>query len=166
MIRQLPLSNSDKTTLVDEDTYARYCHLNLRMSHYGYAVTDSDGTVGSGITPFHRLIMSAGSKQIDHINGNRLDNRRSNLRVCTNKQNSHNRGKHKDNTSGYKGVSAVDGRWRAAVCLNGTTVSCRHPSKHAAAIYYNVLARVLHGDYFYANTVSDLHALYYYELAH
>lgn len=57
----------------------------------------------------------------DHINGDTLDNRRENLRLATYSQNGMNAGKHKNNQSGYKGVS-YDGRvnkWRARIQVNG-----------------------------------------------
>ena len=44
-------------------------------------------------------------KQIDHIDGNKLNNKFSNLREVTNKQNTENRGKQRNNKTGYKGVS-------------------------------------------------------------
>lgn len=44
-------------------------------------------------------------KQIDHIDGNKLNNNFLNLRQVTNKQNTENRGKQKNNKTGYKGVS-------------------------------------------------------------
>jgi len=52
---------------------------------------------------------------VDHINGFRFDNRFSNLRLATRAQNMHNARGHRDNPSGFKGVSwsAVNGRWRA-----------------------------------------------------
>ena len=53
---------------------------------------------------------------VDHINGDRLDNRRQNLRVCTQGQNNCNRLERVDNTSGFRGVSQrKDGRYQAYI---------------------------------------------------
>lgn len=58
--------------------------------------------------------------EIDHINGNKQDNRFSNLRICTHQQNNHNQAIRRNNTSGVKGVywSKVQRKWRGQVCLN------------------------------------------------
>ena len=54
----------------------------------------------------HRLIMDCPiEKEVDHIDGNTFDNRKSKLRICTHSQNSKNRKLGKNNTSGCKGVS-------------------------------------------------------------
>ena len=52
----------------------------------------------------HRLIMGLPEQNIDHKNGDKLDNRRSNLRLCTQSQNMANTGISKANKTGYKGV--------------------------------------------------------------
>lgn len=70
----------------------------------------------------HRLIMDApDNKQVDHINGNRLDNRRHNLRTCTNMQNSWNSARTSGSMSGFKGVSwhRNHKKWRTTITCNG-----------------------------------------------
>ena len=63
-------------------------------------------------------------KTIDHINGDRLDNRIENLRAVTANQNQHNRKLNSNNTSGFKGVSwcKTHKHWRAAVKLEGKKI--------------------------------------------
>jgi len=61
----------------------------------------------------------------DHINGNGLDNRRSNLRVCTRAQNALNTGAYSNNKSGFKGVSLdykYKVKWRADIQVNGKQI--------------------------------------------
>ena len=57
-------------------------------------------------------------EQIDHINGIKNDNRLCNLRVVTKKQNSENRGAQKNNTSGFKGVTHFQNKWRSQIMHN------------------------------------------------
>ena len=76
--------------------------------------------------PAHRLIykMVNGdfdeSKEIDHINQDKYDNRIENLRVVTRQVNSMNRPKNKNNTSGYKGVTFCKqtNKWAAQIKVN------------------------------------------------
>jgi hypothetical protein len=63
--------------------------------------------------------------QIDHINGNRSDNKLANLRVVTQQQNAHNKqSKNRRNKSGYVGVSwnKSSSKWQAAIGSNKKTI--------------------------------------------
>lgn len=90
---------------------------------------------------------------IDHINGDRADNRLDNLRAATRSQNQHNRAKDKRNTSGHKGVhwSSQHQKWRARICVNRKTKclgvfddvqAAAQAYRRAAAMYHAEYARV------------------------
>ncbi len=104
-------------------------------NHGGYAVANIriNGVAKSRM--LHRLIMQpdilSGApsdhirRQVDHINGDRLDNRRSNLRWSTMSQNQANRGPTKKNTSGFKGVSwcKEKRKWAARIQVQNKMVN-------------------------------------------
>jgi hypothetical protein len=72
----------------------------------------------------HRRILNpAPGKVVDHFNGNRKDNRRSNLRECTQAENRRNTRKSRG-TSRFKGVSwhCQMGKWQAKICHNGKSI--------------------------------------------
>ena len=90
--------------LVDDMDYELLKNYRWCISVGGYAVA-RDRKAGKVIY-MHRLILDAQKGQFtDHINGNRIDNRRSNLRLCSPAQNAKNQGIKINNTTGYKGVS-------------------------------------------------------------
>jgi hypothetical protein len=102
----------------------------------------------------HRLIflMHHGwlPKQIDHIDNNKSNNKLDNLRDATKNQNQHNQGKHKNNKSGYKGVTwhKRDKKWQAQIMIN-------YKQKHLgyfdcpkeAHVAYCHVADKYHGDF-------------------
>ena len=75
----------------------------------------------SGILMHREILNTPKGFYTDHENGNKLDNRKKNLRIATKSLNGANREKPKNNTSGYKGVSwhNRDKRWRVNLQLNG-----------------------------------------------
>jgi hypothetical protein len=97
----------------------------------------------------HRLIMGApdGTK-VDHQNGNGLHNWRGNLRVCTNAENSRNRQKNKNNTSGYKGVVPDRGKFRARIKVNYRLLNIgTYNTPEEAAHAYDRAAKEHHGKF-------------------
>lgn len=77
------------------------------------------------IQRMHRLIMQNPDGQyVDHINGDKLDNRRCNLRLASNTENCRNSKRPKSNTSGYKGVSFHKGanKWQAHIMVNRKSI--------------------------------------------
>ncbi len=81
-----------------------------------------DGKKLSTTLQLGRVIMGLGRgdpRVIDHINGDTLDNRKANLRVCTNAENIRNRCRDKDNASGFKGVTCEGKKWLAQIFHNG-----------------------------------------------
>lgn len=88
------------------------------------------------------------AEQIDHINGDRSDNRISNLREASALENGKNGGMRRNNSSGYKGVCWVkrDRRWAAAITSDGKHISLgHHRCPTAAAVAYRKAAQRLHG---------------------
>jgi hypothetical protein len=109
-----------KVALVDDDMYdylsQRNWYAEFNVNHY-YAACK----VSRKVVRMHRIIVNAPEGMvIDHINGNSLDNRRENLRVCTHAQNIHNQKMNAKNTSGYKGVvwNKVYKKWYARIKIN------------------------------------------------
>ena len=78
--------------------------------------------------------------EVDHVDGDPLNNTRNNLRACTRSQNQFNKGKYKNNTSGYKGVGYIQrtGRWRVRINVNRETIYLgNYETKEFAASVYN-----------------------------
>lgn len=128
----------------------------------GYAATMREVNGRLRSVSIHRLIMGLDGPHVDHENRNKLDCRRSNLRVATVAQNGQNarhdnrRGK----TSAFKGVSWSTNckRWTAYICANGRHRRLgSYDVERDAALAYDQAARVLHGEFAVLNfpNVSD-----------
>lgn len=98
----------------------------------------------------HRVIMDFPKGSVDHINGDSLDNRRCNLRVCSQSQNMANQGLSKANKTGFKGVF-----WRKERNKFVAYITIRRKRKHLgyfkeaieAARAYDNAAKEAWGEY-------------------
>lgn len=110
-----------------------------------YAVADIDGRT----VRMHRLIAGAQPGQrVDHRNHDGLDNRRRNLRLCTNQQNARNRRPNTVSQSGMKGVSVSRGRYQVSICIDGKAQYLGlFADRYLAALAYDDAAAAHFGDF-------------------
>lgn len=98
----------------------------------------------------HRfLLLAEPGVEVDHIDGNGLNNRRSNLRLSTRAQNQWNQRTRADNKSGVKGVYlSRSGKWCAQIKANGKNKGLgKFKCRTAAAIAYALASAQLHGEF-------------------
>lgn len=159
MSTEITLINGCKT-LIDSKDYDRVSCYKWYLHKGGYAARSIKGN-GKTITVFlHHFITGVDFKYVvDHINGNRLDNRKSNLRVVTAQQNSFNRARNKNKISSiYKGVfwSKEKLMWFSLIKLNGESNHLGYfKSEIDAACAYNEKSKELFGEYARLNDVPD-----------
>jgi len=114
-----------------------------------YAVRmEAEGTKRKAVL-MHRVIAAAdGRDLVDHRDTNGLNNRNANLRHATPSQNSQNRRRRADNTSGVKGVSQRRGVWLARICVSGKEIQIgRYNCRTAAALAYAKASAALHQEF-------------------
>lgn len=158
--QELQTIDADDRGLVMHDCYCRsfvisHCDLNVILTSDSYYVR-KDGyvsiTIGGKKDLLHRVLMKVSQSDIhvDHRNRQRNDCRRANLRLATLTENNRNHGRHKDNTSGFIGVSFVKSRnkWQAGIGLNGTRKALgRYETAEDAARAYDRAARLYYGEF-------------------
>ena len=106
----------------------------------------------------HRMILNApNGLDVDHVNGDSLDNRRANLRLCTRSENNMNRGVQCNNSSGYKGVTwnKRKNKFCAQIRKEKRHYHCGYFDKPKdAAISYDMVALMLYGDFAITNILK------------
>jgi hypothetical protein len=157
-MREIPLTRG-MAVLVDDADYEEFSKYSWnahrsRGNFYasrGLNVGRVNGKKRIITFKMHREIMSAQPGQIiDHINRNTLDNRKSNLRVVTIRENKINENMRSDNTSGYRGVSfdRQHGKWRSRLKSHGQRYSGGlFLTAEEAARSYDELAVEHHGEF-------------------
>lgn len=114
---KINLNNSNKETIIDDEDVGVISKHSWYINNCGYVISTE------GIS-LHRLVLGITKKNqhIDHINRDKLDNRKINLRICMPWQNAHNIPKKKNNTSGYKGVFRNGEKWISKIMVRGNRI--------------------------------------------
>lgn len=127
------------------------------LDNLGYRFTRFGGVLYGN----HRVIVFLETGEwpagdVDHIDGNPSNNAITNLRVCSHAENQRNMKKHKDNTSGFKGVywNKQCEKWMAKVVVDGKQKYLGlYADKIAAAKAYDAAAANIHGEFAKLNGV-------------
>ena len=161
-MKEIELVNNKGVALVDDSDFkmlSRYSWCILQQKHTSYAVAGIKRNDKWTMIRMHRLLMNEPKGlQVDHIDGNGLNNQRSNIRLCTNTQNLYNKKVHKNCKSGFKGVRWHDEakKWQTRVTIDGKQKSIGYffCLVKAAKVYDNA-AREYYGKFARLNFPKD-----------
>lgn len=149
------LTRKGQIILVDDCDYEWLNAMSWAVSSSGYAIRSErvDGRPQSVLMHRRILGLQAGDRRdVDHINGNRLDNRRANLRACTRSQNLCN-ARGIGGACGLKGVSwhSSSRKWRARMTVRKGV--SRHlgvfETPELAYEFYSLAIDMIHGEFAY-----------------
>lgn len=134
----------EKWTVMDKDIFEKYKDYRFAYFKHGYIWIQTQ----EGYRKFHRLLMEG--KEIDHINGDPLDNRLCNLRSVTHAENMRNVKKRSGTSSKYKGVSwcKLTNTWYCYINVDGKRIKIgRFIDEEEAGRAYDERAKELHGEF-------------------
>lgn len=158
----IPLTQG-KHAIIDDEDFEWLNQWKWTYSYNGYAYRRvslgyDNGKRKRGIIFMHRAIINTPvGMDTDHINNNRLDNRKSNLRACTKTQNRRNQLKTRG-TSKYKGVRLHKcGKWQAGITIKNIPIYLGlFDNEHDAATAYNMAALRNFREYAKLNMIGGL----------
>lgn len=155
--------NKDKT-IIDNESYRLVAPFKWYINSKGYAVTvvPTKKRLGKSRNPIkmHRfLLWCPKGYEIDHINGDKLNNQMSNLRICTSTQNKHNSKARVGKKSSFKGVTYLSDaaevrkkKWLSRIHVSGKRENLGvFSTEIAAAKAYDEAANKYFGEYAYLN---------------
>ena len=149
-MKYIPLTQG-KFTIVDDEDYEWLVQFKWYYAE-GYARRHVGRGENRYIVRMHREIMGLPFKdprEIDHINGDRFDNRKENLRTCSTQENQHNV-RSRGGTSIYKGVcwNTQTRKWKAQIAFHCYLVYLGlHDTEYDAACAYDAAAEWLFEDF-------------------
>jgi hypothetical protein len=151
---------NNKNFYFDKDDFEKIKSYYWRIDYWGYVITSIRIKGETTHIKLHKLISNTDkTKHIDHIDGNKTNNRKSNLRFANNQQNAMNIKMFSHNTSGFKGVIWCKDRskWRAQIKLNQKHMHLGYYSNKEDAIEARIEAEHKYfGEYSYLNRPKEL----------
>lgn len=145
---------SELEAIVDDENIERLSQYKWRLAGTKREYAARGEYIGSGhknrvhkIIYMHREILNAPKgAEVDHINGNKLDNRKCNLRLATSSQNKMNRGARIDSPTGIKGVQRSGKKFTARIRANNINyyIGSYNTIEEAAKAYKDAAAKI-HG---------------------
>lgn len=152
---KIPLTQGKSTFIDDED----YPLLATRSLYYNSGYAKFSVSKHEKVYVHRFLLGLVKGEECDHISGDRLDNRRCNLRRATRSQNNMNASKRKGTSSKFKGVgwSKDHELWQSSIQLSNHIHHLGYYSSEVeAAERYNQAATLLFGEYAKLNDLRDL----------
>ena len=147
--------------LVDEEDAEWICQYRWRIDDKGYVVRGIRTKEGKYyLLRLHRQIMKrhgllryhdyCDNLEVDHINHNKLDNRKVNLRVCTSAENKRNR---TSKNGDLRGIQRTKRGFKVTIYVEGKAIYIgTFPNQKIAKYYYNLAGSQLHGEFFNPTT--------------
>lgn len=154
-MKKLKLSNGMYSLLDDQDyLWASEYRWMGRPYHSGWRVCREESRTGKTIYLHREITKAPTGLEVDHVDGNGLNNTRTNLRVCTHSENGKNRRVNQNSKSGYKGVVWREhaGKWQANITVDKKRIYLGyHDTPEQAAQAYDLASKQYHGDFAHLN---------------
>ena len=159
LMKELSIKGTDKKVLLDDEDFER-------IASFNWKITDSrnDGTgltirwfsaVGKRWTPIANIVLfKHKGLMIDHKDRNPFNNQKDNLRISSHSQNNQNKGKQRNSSSKYKGVTLHKRlqKFQVSIMLNGKSKFLgTFTDEIEAAKVYDKHAKIMFGEFAYLN---------------
>ena len=160
-MKRIPLTQNEFALVDNEDfkmisKHKWYC---VRNKGNNYARRNVGVKPNRSSIEMHRVVLKCPNGMvIDHINGNSLDNRKKNLRVCTQAENTRNRIQRRSCKNKFKGITFHKHSkvWHAQICINYNNIYLgSFKNQKSAAIAYDAYAKRIHKQFARTNGILD-----------